>query len=94
MSQRTEPGLQLSTFQVGTRPLAVGAALLGAGVALGLAGVAVAGVALAVATRRWVEQLEVPPGELARQKLAQARAATAAGASAWQDGMPAGARSS
>jgi hypothetical protein len=92
------PGLQLSEFQVDTRPLAVGAALLGAGAVIGLAGLAVAGVALATATRRWMDQLEVPPGELARQKWAQARAAAAtgaaAGAGAWQDGAPAGARTS
>jgi hypothetical protein len=87
--------VQLSTFEVSTRPLAVGAALLGAGAVVGLAGLVVCGAALTAATRRWVEQLDVPPAELARQKLAQARAATAAGASAWQDGLAeAGARNS
>jgi hypothetical protein len=96
--QDSGTGLQISTFQVDTQPLAVGAALLGAGVLIGLAGLAVAGVALTTATRRWIAQLEVPPSELARQKWAQARAATAAGAAAgagaWQDGVTAGARQS
>jgi membrane protein implicated in regulation of membrane protease activity len=92
--QEARPGLQLSTFQVNTRPLAVGAALLGAGVVIGLAGLAVSGAALAVATRRWIDQLDTPPSELARQKWAQARAATAAGTSAWQNGVTASAHSS
>jgi hypothetical protein len=101
MAQGRESGsaLRISTFEVDTRPLAVGAALLGAGAVIGLAGLVVAGVALSAATRRWIAQLEVPPSELARQKWAQARAATAAGAAAgahaWQDGLtPAGTRQS
>ena len=91
--QDSGTGLQISTFQVDTRPLAVGAALLGAGVLIGLAGLAVAGVALTTATRRWIAQLEVPPSELARQKWAQARTAVEAGTSAWQNGTKAGAPS-
>jgi hypothetical protein len=35
--------------------------------------------------------MDVPPSEQARQKLMQARAAAAAGASAWQNGSPASA---
>jgi hypothetical protein len=34
--------------------------------------------------RRWVADMEVPPSELAKMKLAQARAAATAGARAWQ----------
>ena len=36
------------------------------------------------AMRRWVADMEVPPSELARMKLAQVRAAATAGARAWQ----------
>jgi hypothetical protein len=100
MSRRQEAGqrslpatLQVSTFELHTGPLVVGAALIGAGAVIGLAGMVIGGVAVLSATRRWVSQLEVPPNELARQKWAQARAATQAGASAWQDGVPADARS-
>jgi len=89
MSQKraASAGLQLEKFQVSTGPLAFGAAMIGAGVILGLAGMAVSGSVVVIAARRWVNQLETPPSELARQKWAQARAATMAGADAWQNGL-------
>ncbi len=68
-------------------PLIVSAALVGAGTLIALAGLAVGGSHLASATRRWVRDMEVPPSEVARQKWAQAKAAAAAGTSAWQDGV-------
>jgi hypothetical protein len=37
-------------------------------------------------TRRRINEMEVGPNELARLKWAQARAAVAAGTSAWQNG--------
>ena len=49
-------------------------------------GLAVGGSHLAVVTRRWVREMEVPPSELAKLKYAQARAAVAAGTVAWQNG--------
>jgi hypothetical protein len=67
-------------------PLITGAALFGAGGLLGLAGLAVGGSHLVSATRRRVEEMEVPPSELAKLKWLQAKAAVAAGASAWKDG--------
>jgi hypothetical protein len=89
MSQKraASAGLQLENFQVNTGPLAFGAAMIGAGVILGLAGMAISGSVVLVATKRWIDQLETPPTELARQKWAQARAATQAGANAWQNGL-------
>jgi hypothetical protein len=75
-----------TAFQVNTAPLMVGAALIGAGVVIGVAGLVVTGTVLAAATRRWINQMETPPGELARRHWARAKAATAAGASAWQNG--------
>ena len=36
------------------------------------------------ATRQWFRELEVPPSEVVKQKLSQTKAATTAGASAWQ----------
>jgi hypothetical protein len=92
--QESSAGFQLSTFQLNTRPLAVGAALIGASAVIGLAGLVISGAVVLSATRRWIDQLEVPPNELARQKWAQARAATTAGATAWQNGLPADVRSS
>ena len=54
-----------------------------------LAGLAVGGGHLLSATRQWVDEMEVPPSELARIKWAQAKAAMSAGAQAWQDGTQA-----
>ena len=70
-------------------PLITGGVLAGAGLMLVLAGLAVGGAHIFAATRRWVDQMEVPPSQQARQQWARARAAAAAGASAWQDGTQA-----
>jgi hypothetical protein len=50
-----------------------------------MAGAAVAGAHLAAATRAWIKELETPPGQLARLKWEQARAAAASGAASWRD---------
>jgi hypothetical protein len=71
-----------------TGPLVTGAALVGAGALLALAGLAVGGSHLLSATRRWIREMEVPPGELAKIKWAQAKTAAAAGTAAWQNGVP------
>ena len=80
-TQRRSTGPQLRSG-----PLVSGAALVGVGGLLALAGIAVGGFHLLSAVRQWVSEMEVPPSELARQKLAQAKAAAAAGAGAWQNG--------
>jgi hypothetical protein len=67
-------------------PLIISAAMVGAGTVIVLAGLAVGGGHLLTATRRWVNEMEVPPSELARIKWTQAKAAMNAGAQAWQDG--------
>ena len=83
MTNQEEPvqGLALKTG-----PLLAGAVLIGIGSLLGLAGLAIAGATLTAAARRYVNNMEVPPGELAKQQLAKARAAASAGASAWRNG--------
>jgi hypothetical protein len=73
-------------FALQTGPLLAGAVLIGVGSLLGLAGLAIAGATLTAAARRYVNSMEVPPSELARQQLAKARAAASAGASAWRNG--------
>jgi len=70
-------------------PLIISAALIGTGTVIVLAGLAVGGGHLLSATRQWVDEMEVPPSELARIKWAQAKAAMSAGAQAWQDGTQA-----
>jgi uncharacterized protein (DUF1786 family) len=72
--------------QVHSGPLITGGALVAAGGLLALAGVVIGGGHLVTAIRRWVRDMDVPPSELARLKLAQARAAASAGADAWQNG--------
>lgn len=81
---KTNAGSQ--RFQVNGKPLLVGAALVALGGIIGLSGLATGAVALAVATRRWVQQLETPPSELVRQQWQRTKAATQAGATAWHDG--------
>lgn len=70
--------------QVRSGPMITAAALGGAGVMLTTAALAVGTSHLLAATRRWMRELEVPPGELAKLKWSQARAAAAAGSDAWQ----------
>jgi hypothetical protein len=76
---------------VSAGPLVAGAVLIGAGAVLALAGLALSGSHLFSVTRKWVQELEVPPSELARVKWDQAKSAAAAGATAWQNGVSAGA---
>jgi hypothetical protein len=72
--------------QFRTAPLIVSAAMVGGGTLIALAGLAVGGGHLLSVTRQWINEMEVPPSELARLKWTQARTAMAAGAAAWQNG--------
>ncbi len=71
-------------FQLNKTPMIIGAALIGAGGMVGLAGLIVGGAAMASATRQWFRELEVPPSEVVKQKWGATKAATTAGATAWQ----------
>jgi hypothetical protein len=84
MSTSTEQDSSWPELRTG--PIITGAALIGGGSLIVLAGLAVAGSHLLLATRRWVQQMDVPPREQARIKWSQARSAAAAGAAAWQNG--------
>jgi hypothetical protein len=75
-----------SAPQVHSGPLVTGAALVVTGGLLALAGMLIGGGHLFTAIRRWVNDMDVPPSEVAKLKLAQAKAAAAAGADAWQNG--------
>jgi hypothetical protein len=70
--------------QLQSGPLIVAAALVAAGGLIALAGIAIGGTHVVGASRRWIQDMEVPPSELAKIKLAQARAAALAGADAWR----------
>jgi hypothetical protein len=65
-------------------PLITSAAMVGGGTMIVLAGLAVGGGHLLSITRQWINEMEVPPSELARAKWTQARAAMSAGSQAWQ----------
>ncbi len=70
--------------QLNKKLLISGAALVGVGGFLGAVGLLLGSSAVASAMRQWMKQLDQPPTEMAKQKWQQARAATAAGAKAWQ----------
>ena len=76
-----------SPYRSTSRLLIVGAALTVAGGVIGLAGATVTVTAAAVAARRRIELLEVPPSVLARHQLRRARTAVSAGAGAWRNGV-------
>ena len=70
--------------QLNKNLLISGAVLVGIGGFLGATGLLLGSTAVASAMRQWVRQLDQPPTEMAKQKWQQARAATQAGAKAWQ----------
>jgi hypothetical protein len=70
--------------QFRTATLITSAAMVGGGIVIALAGLALGSGHMAAATRRWVNEMDVPVSQLARAKYTQARAAMSAGAQAWQ----------
>jgi hypothetical protein len=89
MSSSTQSSSSSSWPELRTGPIITGASLFGAGALIALAGLAVGGTHLFSATRRWIQEMEVPPSEQARIKWAQAKTAAAAGTAAWQNGTSA-----
>ena len=73
-----------NSLQLRSGPLLTGAALVAAGGLIALAGIAIGSTHVAAASRRWIQAMEVPPTELAKLKLAQAKVAELAGADAWR----------
>jgi hypothetical protein len=63
--------------QVRSGPLVAGGILVGIGAVAAMAGAAVAGTHVVAATRAWIKELETPPGQLARLRWEQAKAAAA-----------------
>ncbi len=85
MSAQTQQKGNMPEFRTG--PLITAAGLVGVGTMIALAGLAVGGAHLLAATRRWVQEMDVPPSEVAKLKWAQARTAAAAGTAAWRNGV-------
>jgi membrane-bound ClpP family serine protease len=65
--------------------LIAGAALTVVAGAIGLVGASLTAIGATKAVRRRIEQMNVPPTELARQQLRRATSAVKAGAGAWRD---------
>ena len=66
-------------------PLIAGGVLIGIGAVVALTGLGIAGGHVVAATRTWIRELEIPPGELAKLKWEQAKTAAASGASTWRE---------
>jgi hypothetical protein len=66
-------------------PLITGGILIGIGGVIALVGLAIAGGHAAAATRQWINDMDVPPNQLAKLKWEQAKAATTVGVSAWRE---------
>jgi hypothetical protein len=71
--------------EVRSGPLIAGGVLVGIGALVACAGLAVAGVHVISATRAWIQELEIPPNQLAKLKWEQAKTAATSGASAWRE---------
>jgi len=81
-----------SKIQVNMGQIRAGGILLGVGGALALAGAVVAGTALMAALRQRVQQMDVPPSDLARQHWSAVKHATSAGLDVWLKEQPSGQR--
>ena len=84
-STRSTTGIQIGSAN--SKSLIVGFVLVATGGLIGVCGFGITGTAMISAARRWYMQQQEPPAQMVRRKVAQAKAATQAGASAWQDGM-------
>jgi hypothetical protein len=71
--------------ELNSGPLITGGVLIGLGAVVALAGLAIAGSHVVAATRAWIQELEIPPGELAKLKWEQAKSAASSGASTWRE---------
>jgi hypothetical protein len=70
-----------------SKAMIVGFALVATGGLIGACGMVISGTAMVRGIRRWVRSQQEPPSAVMKRKLSQAKAATSAGASAWQNGM-------
>jgi hypothetical protein len=73
-----------AAFQLNKTPMITGAVLVCAGGLIGLMGMLVSGTAMASACRQWFRELDMTPSDAAKHKWSQTKAASAAGAAAWQ----------
>ena len=82
---------QAAKLEFNVEQIRAGAIMLGVGGVIAFAGAAVAGLAIAAAFQRRVQQMGVPPTELARQHWSAVKHATTTGVGVWlkeQPGVP------
>lgn len=79
-SSISRPSPQLNRPLLGS-----GVVLLWVGGIVWLSGAALAAIALAQAAKRWMDQLEESPSEMARRRMHQLRVAASAGSKAWRE---------
>jgi hypothetical protein len=82
-SQAAKAKLEFNAGQI-----RAGAILLGIGGTIAFAGAALAGLAIASAFSRRVQQMDVPPTELARQHWSAVKHATTTGVGVWRNEAP------
>lgn len=87
MSSSSSLLTETNTSTAGSKAMIVGIALVVAGGLISICGVVISSTVLATSARRWVLAQQEPPSAIVRRKVAQVKAATAAGADAWQNGM-------
>jgi hypothetical protein len=79
---------QAAKLEFNVQQLRAGAIMIGVGGVIAFAGAAVAGLAIAAAFQRRVQQMDVPPTELARQHWSAVKHATATGVGVWRNEAP------
>ena len=79
---------QAAKLEFNVEQIRAGAIMLGVGGVIAFAGAAVAGLAIAAAFQRRVQQMGVPPTELARQHWSAVKHATNAGVNVWLKEQP------
>jgi hypothetical protein len=72
---------------VNSRAMIAGFALVATGGLISMCGIGITGTVMVNAIRRWVNAQQEPPSAVVKRKIAQAKAATSAGTSAWQNGL-------
>ena len=73
------------TIDVNRTLLGSGVVLLCVGGMLLMAGTTLAAAAVAQAARKWIEQLDESPSEMAHRRIHQLKVAAEAGSKAWRD---------
>jgi hypothetical protein len=92
MTSTRSPMTDTQISSTNSKALVVGFALAITGGLISLCGMGITGTAIYNGIRRWMRAQQEPPSAVMKRKIAQAKAATTAGASAWQNGMATQAR--